>query len=830
MDIASLLPTDINASKENSTNDSKKIDASEKNAAKNEENLIEKQEKEASEPIDNSQNGNLNHSNSISPPKKNDQTQNMQNDPKNASKSSSESKNARSNRVTLRDLFENHSKLRDSDLASNFALKSLCSSLKGKDGPILKYSEIFGPKSPSTDLPIGPSRRKVDFELDSLAFSKISEENEMERFEKTSEPARFFFKDIHSTMGEEGDEIGFHPLCEVENRDQKVENREGEEEFHSKIQDLINQFIQLEKWEERIIWEENGEEGIKQEDEFQPKENKNSANSLASLLPSSKRVLWGEIVEKVEEKKVEVVEEEFFDFPDLPDLNNAAKMELYAAPPEEMEEERLRLERENLVIPSIQKMGWQRNQFLEKERWEESIIWDDKKIPSTASTPCELLIDLNDKNIFQEDPTTNNSLLSIQNESSVDNQKKQRKKVNQNEVELDPFNISNDCYYKQNSKGTRASQISTAERILHSEPALRMSLYKAHVTREELASFHHPKNKVKSGLPVTVEIVKEQETQKKTEIRHKGDLNAKDGRSVLLEYIEQRPLIFNNIGMGSKLKNYYRKKNSSENPLLRFEDGDNVFLDEDDESPFLGNIPKGKTVQAVDNNMFRAPLFKHTAPETDFLLVRSGDKAYIKEIPAAYTVGQTQPKLEVPIPNSRAAITFIKNRLQAYIFRLFLKDPNIQVKINEVNAIFRNLSEGAIRKRLKDCADFQRGGGDTGAWVVKDQSQLPSEEDLRIMMSPELVCLYESMILGQYELEQKGVTSFTTIVPSFTAALQRVDEEGTDELKRAAHQLEEEILLTPWNLTSNFLESQKGKINLQLVGTGDPSNGRRGRM
>lgn len=77
--------------------------------------------------------------------------------------------------------------------------------------------------------------------------------------------------------------------------------------------------------------------------------------------------------------------------------------------------------------------------------------------------------------------------------------------------------------------------------------------------------------------------------------------------------------------MGMKFHNYYRKKNALENPLLRFEDGDNVLLDEEVDSPFLGDIPPGKTIQATDNNLFRAPVFKQVVPETDFLLVRSGE-------------------------------------------------------------------------------------------------------------------------------------------------------------------------------------------------------------
>lgn len=42
------------------------------------------------------------------------------------------------------------------------------------------------------------------------------------------------------------------------------------------------------------------------------------------------------------------------------------------------------------------------------------------------------------------------------------------------------------------------------------------------------------------------------------EMRHKGDLSAREGRVILLEYMEENPLIIANVGMGTKIKNIYR--------------------------------------------------------------------------------------------------------------------------------------------------------------------------------------------------------------------------------------------------------------------------------
>ncbi len=45
-------------------------------------------------------------------------------------------------------------------------------------------------------------------------------------------------------------------------------------------------------------------------------------------------------------------------------------------------------------------------------------------------------------------------------------------------------------------------------------------------------------------------------------------------------------------------------------------------------------------------------------------------------------------------------------------------------------------------------------------------------------------------------------------------------------MKGAIKAIEEELLLTPWNLTRNFVLASHGRIALQLTGLGDPSGGR----
>jgi transcription initiation factor TFIID subunit 1 len=192
-----------------------------------------------------------------------------------------------------------------------------------------------------------------------------------------------------------------------------------------------------------------------------------------------------------------------------------------------------------------------------------------------------------------------------------------------------------------------------------------------------------------------------------------------------------------------------------------------------------------------------------------------------------YTVGQQMPLMEVPAPNSRAANQFVKLRMQAFVYRSFLKKSNHQrrLRISDVYAAFPQQTDTAIRKRFKDCADFQRGGDDSGWWTLKESFSLPNEEELQKMVSPESVCCFESMLAGQQHLVDKGISTFTNVgtIPQAITGL----PEG-DPLKQRAMLVENELLLTPWNLTYNFISSMQGKGRLQLTGLGDPTG--RGEM
>lgn len=111
--------------------------------------------------------------------------------------------------------------------------------------------------------------------------------------------------------------------------------------------------------------------------------------------------------------------------------------------------------------------------------------------------------------------------------------------------------------------------------------------------------------------------------------------------------------------------------------------------------------------------MFRAPIFRHQSPSTDFLILRTKQNYHIRNLNAVFTIGQECPLQEVPGPNSKRANIFARDFLQAYIFRLFWKsrDKPPRIKMEDVRKAFPQNAENSIRKRLKISSDFKRTGG-----------------------------------------------------------------------------------------------------------------------
>ncbi|KAK9762421.1 hypothetical protein K7432_011851 [Basidiobolus ranarum] len=471
-----------------------------------------------------------------------------------------------------------------------------------------------------------------------------------------------------------------------------------------------------------------------------------------------------------------------------------------------------------------------RNYDVEDGDWTESIIWDTNEpfVPFT-----KLILDLNDTNMLFD--TTSNLDVQKTSHHEQKNSKKTKKSSKKAIIQveaprLDPkskaivdkFNLSNDRYYEALKK-RRVRQTFGQLNVQHSLPALKLQppFFKSKLTKGDLRAFHRPSAQFPHNVLLKVSRVRSGKKKKSKKefselIRSSKDLSLKDRSNyILLEFSEEYPSIIQNIGMGSLLINYYRKRDNDDEEVPQLDIGDPFILDVADASPFMnfGNVEPGQTIQTLYNNLMRAPLFKQPARESDFLLIRHTyrgvAKYYIREIPYLFVVGQTYPVQEVPGPHSRKITTTIKNRLQVAAYRFIKKDPQHVLRVSKLAKAFPEYSEGQIRQRLKEFAEFQRKGDVNGCWKLKPNVPLPAEEEIRKMVTPEMVCLYESMLVGQRHLQDAGYGKSAD------------DEEENNEDSESKLDIEEQ--LAPWITTRNFIYATQGKAMLKLYGPGDPT-------
>ncbi|ORZ10114.1 hypothetical protein BCR42DRAFT_381001 [Absidia repens] len=417
------------------------------------------------------------------------------------------------------------------------------------------------------------------------------------------------------------------------------------------------------------------------------------------------------------------------------------------------------------------------------------------------------------------------------------------------------FNISNDRHYDMNFAVVRVRQTHGQLVVQHSTPALQLhrTLYKTKLSKSELRSFHRhlfqwPLN---SDINFTrVRLMKKKTKNKKQQLSGGGgsssingfgskssagdvdgaprttkELTLKDTSSyVLMEYSEEHPPIISNIGMGTLIVNYYRKTDPKDDYVPHMDLGEPFVLEVEDTSPFMtfGNVEPGQTIQVMYNNMVRAPLFQHQVNKTDFLLVRSTyhgeSKYYLRAIPAMFVMGQTYPVQEVPGPQSRRVTTTVKNRLQIVAYRLITKHPQQRLKMSKLASRFPEYQDIQVRQRLKEFLEYKRHSKDNGGgyWKVRQSKEgrggperkPPGEDQLRQMCTPEMVCLYESMLVGERHLLDLGYGNI---------------DDTADQDDNSALQLETEQQLAPWFATRNFINACQGKAMLKLSGDGDPT-------
>ncbi|CAA6659835.1 unnamed protein product [Spirodela intermedia] len=516
----------------------------------------------------------------------------------------------------------------------------------------------------------------------------------------------------------------------------------------------------------------------------------------------------------------------------------------------------------------FRKLTLQNKDFFEGN-WLDQIIWD----PSEYVPKPKLIFDLQDEQMLFEvldqkdvEHLRSHAGAMIMNHLSKSSTGYSFDLSSQSGASIGRFNISNDKYYSnrktsQQSKSHAKKRAVHGLKVLHSVPALKLQTMKPKLSNKDMANFHRPKalwyphenefvTKIE-GVPYTqgpINIILKSlggkepnfKPSEKVKVFYMGK-ELEDEKSLASQNVRPNSLLhlvrtkIHLLPRAQKLPGEnkplrppgaFKKKSELSvkdghvflmdgNPAKWNSDLGNVYtLDPVDKSPFLGNINPGCYQSSLETNMYRSPLFPHKLSSTDYLLVRSAKGTLsLRRIDKLYIVGQQEPHIEAMSPGTKNVQNYIWNRLLVHVYREFRvkEKPGFHpcVRADDLSSLFPSLTEALIRKRLKHCADLKRGRTGALFWEMRSDFHIPSEEELRRMVTPENVCCYESMQAGLYRLKQLGIGRLTHPIG----------------LSSAMNQLE--LLITSWNLSSNFVactnQDRENIERLEITGVGDPS-------
>lgn len=246
------------------------------------------------------------------------------------------------------------------------------------------------------------------------------------------------------------------------------------------------------------------------------------------------------------------------------------------------------------------------------------------------------------------------------------------------------------------------------------------------------------------------------------------DLSCAHGPFVLFEYAEQRPPLLSACGMASTIVTYQRLEGDAvdeevpsfsegHNEELRLLDtGKRQALGPHDPFPMLGRLDRGQSATVLSNGLFQAPIFKHDALPTDFLLVLKQHKdspltaavtfapgaggsggsgagmgssggggkgkglfGHLRAIPRIYVVGQEEPAVVVFRPGARQG-----KRGAA------LSDPDTNRFLKAFLSYQLLQMYAAVEERLRQGGDARRAKKLCGA--ILDASGAPKPNQLRL--------------------------------------------------------------------------------------------------
>lgn len=503
---------------------------------------------------------------------------------------------------------------------------------------------------------------------------------------------------------------------------------------------------------------------------------------------------------------------------------------------------------------------WNADEQLNNDdgEWEKDIIWDiESFIKSRPDSELELpefeLGDFVELETPEGEEVANDDVKdgkTPRDESPKEGNSTKRSVIN--------YNISNDEYYqipgtkKNDANGfTNGLKFTSVGYLRHSKLVwdLQSPFMKTHLDTEALRNFHRPKltqcftDKVVTIATLAQHVFRKARKREKAarmgrldvlfNIDSAFDLSGRDGEIILVENSEEHPPLLSQVGMCSKIVNYYRRGQTKEKPIpvMPHEYGEPIYINAS--SPFLGKLAPGQVISALENNLYRSPIYLHDNCKTDFLLIVNSAKTrfYIREFDATFTAGQQCPLMEVPGPNSVKTRHFLKNFIKACTFRQLLacRGDIRLIPFENITKCFPSVKESSIRFWLKSVVDIVRlENGERDYVKAKTGFAMPSIADLEQLVTPEQCCAYYSLLAGKQRLEDACHGSLILEIESDCEAgrgSKRKMESGDGENGEVKEysQKEQEILAAPWNTTSAYIAAAKGKCKLQVTGFADPT-------
>ncbi len=442
---------------------------------------------------------------------------------------------------------------------------------------------------------------------------------------------------------------------------------------------------------------------------------------------------------------------------------------------------------------------------------------------ATAKLGKRVILDMNDPYLLIDD---------VESDRGAKRRKVQHRNVRMANGRLgremsQRFNFSSDAAYdalKENSQSKVRATLASIP-VEHSLTAKRLSwpYYKVKLSASDPHSYHrpqfHPRKDAFHSIKLKPPVVKKKKQLKGKRISEifqtSADLTMNDNSTaILFEYCEEIPIVLSDFGMGQKIINYYRRSKGTDARPEKRELGEPYILMPEDRSPFamVGQVHPGETVPTLHNQMFRAPIFKHSPRSTDFILGRSstgksGSTWYLRNIDHLYVVGQILPSMEVPGPHSRRVTNIAKNRLKMVSYRLLRRSDN--VTLTDITRHVADSNESQNRQKLKEFLVFRK---EQKNWALPEGEELMPESEIRGLVRPEEVCLLDAMQVGAHELENGGYEVNDAMFKDDD--MMEGDELPPDALANK---------MAPWRLTKAFIDASHGKAMIAVHGPGDPT-------